>query len=207
MKNFQLNKLALRFKEEPTDDNFWALYQEVTTRWTEANVISKLANKYKLDFSEVKTAVEEKIYLVAEKYEIEKGNFYNLLSASVSNACIDLQRYCERINRNTISIETDEYDDYSLLNLLPHANAEDKIIEYLQKESDQRQLITNLVANAPEKCRQALEALAKYDFSYTDAAKHLNTSYPAVKRRVEKLSEYFSEEKYGHLYDYYTVAV
>ena len=56
MENFQLNKLALHFKEEPTDRNFRALHQVVEMRWAEDKVIIKLVNKYRLDYDEVKTA-------------------------------------------------------------------------------------------------------------------------------------------------------
>lgn len=210
MKNRKLNKLVVSYQENPTDGGFRRVYATVSERWTSERAIENLSRRYKLDYNDILGMALEKLWDAVDKFEDGKSDFYSFLAVAISRGCVDIHRKLKRHQGNiSLNYETDSEtsEEISLLDVLPCANAEDEIVEKMQKESDQLQLIANLIRKAPEKCRQALEAYALCDFSYTEAAKLLDTSYPTVKRRVEKIAEYFNEDIYGNLHDYYTAAV
>lgn len=210
MKNRKLNSLVVSYQENPTDEGFRKVYDAVVERWTSERAIDNMSRRYQIDYNDILGMALEKLWKAVDEFVYGKSDFYSFLSVAISRGCIDVHRSLKR-HKGCISLEygtdSETSEEISLLDVLPCANAEDEIIESIQKESDQRQLIANLIRKAPEKCRQALEAYVSSNFSYTEAAKLLNTSYPTVKRRVEKIAEYFNDEKFGNIHDYYTVAV
>ena len=210
MNNKQLKNLVISYQESSCEVKFSEIFEKVSEVWKRNKVLYSLARKYGLDFSEVESLANWILYETVNKYE-STGNFYNFLSVALSRKCINLRRDSAKYIDNEISLNTttnsDEDDsDNPLLDYLVCANAEDEAIENLQKKSDQSQLVAQLIDKAPEKCSQALKAYVESDFSYPEAAKLLNTSYPAVKRRVEKIATYFDANQNGSVYDYFTVA-
>lgn len=212
MTNKQLNRLVESYQKTPSEESFRKVYDVVMARWVKENAIQNIARRYSLDHDDVLGVALDKLMESIDKYKVGKSNFYNFLSVSVSRACIDLHRKNRR-HYEVVSFEQEfgqESEKYSetstLLDFLPHANAEEEIIETLQKKIDQRQLIDSLLDKAPFESRQALEAFVESDYSYTEAAKLLGTSYPTVKRRIEKIATYFDANQNGNIYDYFTSA-
>lgn len=208
MGNKQLNKLVISFQEEPSDETFMKIHEEVLAKWKKTNMIKSLGRKYRLDFAEVESLAYFKLQDVVKKYN-PSGDFYNMLSVSISRGCLDLWRgknsYDQEISLD-FCLDSDDDSDTSLSDFIPCANAEEEITEYLQRNSDQRQLIAQLIDKAPEKCSQAAKAFVRCNFSYSAAAKLLNTSLPTVKRRIEKLATYFDANQNGDYRDFFTVA-
>lgn len=208
MENKQLNSLVISYQGNTGEEEFPLIYKEVTSRWKKTNTINSLSRKYNLDPDEVESLAMKKLFEIVGSYR-ETGDFYNMLSVSISRSCRDLRRK-ENKHEGNVSLDLESNDDgeeaTSLANYIPCANAEDEIIEYLQIKDDQRQLIAQLTDKAPSKCVQAAKAFVESGFSYKKAAKLLNTSAPTVKRRIEKIANYFDANQNGYIYDYFTVA-
>lgn len=208
MTNKQLNNLVISYQQKWDERVFSKVYEEVTSRWKRENVFYSLARRYGIDITEVESLAHEVLYDISRRYE-DHGDFYNFLSKVLSGKCIDLRRKYSREIDSEISLHStvsEEDDDNPIIKFLAHANAEDEAIANLQRKSDQKQLIAQLLDKAPDKSRQALEAYIKSDFSYPQAAKLLGTKYDTVKRRVEKIATYFDANQNGDIYDYFTVA-
>jgi len=187
------------------DELFTDFYLELSDIWSSKGVIGSLAYKYRLDADDVLSIANIKILDVIKTFNTSQGHFYHYLSASIANACKQRAKENNKhAKANVSSFETSMEDDPSIIPFIPHANAEEEAIEYLQKESEQYQLLTSLLERADEKCQQAVAALSKSN-SYRAIAKQLGISHPAAKRRVEKVAKQFNTTEYGSIYDYFTV--
>lgn len=209
MSNYKkLNKYVLKLQiceSSDYDSLFSEFYRELTSIWSSKGVIRSLANKYRLDEDDVLSIASFKSYELIEKFDETQGDFYHLLSTSISRKLIDAaDKRNEHANAHAASFETSMEDDPNIIPFIPHANAEEEAIEHLQKESEQRQLLAYLVEKADDKCQQALSAFSKSK-SYREVAKLLGISHPAVKRRIKKVAKQFDSNKHGSIYDYFTV--
>lgn len=204
----KLNKLVQRLQNcesSEFDTLFTDFYLEIKAVWTRKGVIQSLAYKYRLWEDEVQSVADFKVFELIDGFDPERGNFYHLLSTSISRKLIDkAKERNEYANTHVEPFETSMEDDPNLIPFIPHANAEDEAIELLQKESEQRQLLTQLLERADIKCRQAVSALS-HSKSYREVAKLLGISHHAAKRRVEKVSKHFDSGVHGNIYDYFTV--
>lgn len=211
MNNKQLNNLVISYQGNRSEKVFTEIFEKVTEIWKSNNVLYSLARKYGLDYSEVESLANYTLYDTVRKYE-NTGNYYNFLSVALSRKCMNLRRDLSNYLDNEVSLnasvdnDNEDKPENPLIKFLVNADAEEEIVKRLQKKIDQRQLIDDLLDKAPSKCRQALEAYVESRYSYTEAAKLLNISYPAVKRRVEKIATYFDANQNGNVYDYFTVA-
>lgn len=204
--NKQINELVEDFQSTGCDIFFRDLSKTLTKAWRKDGAIRGLARRYGITEGEVMSIALERAYRLTNVYETGKGDFYRLLSRTLSNACIDELRRNKRHETVPLDSVKESDDDWDLLDYIPTGNAEDEAIEFLQIKNDQRQLVASMLDKAPDKCRQAVEAYIESDFSITDAAKRLGVSYPTAKRRIEMLSRFYSENQYGNLNDYFTVA-
>lgn len=209
MNNTQLNNLVISYQENKCDITFSEIFRKVSETWSQRRVILSLSRKYGLEYDEVVSLANNLVFELASKYR-PTGDFYKLLSVALSRKCISLRRDSARYIEDEVSLDAsisaEEDSESTLIDFLIHANVEEEAIENLQRESDQRQLIAQLIDKAPDKSRQALKAYVESDFSYTVAAKLLGTKYDTVKRRVEKIANYYDANHNGELYDYFTVA-
>lgn len=187
------------------DETFTELYEEVRQRWYAEGALSSLMNKYQLTEDEVLSTALEKLRTAIDNFSDFNKAFYNYLSTCISNECKNLasSKYEVRKIEGT-SIEYLIEEEPQFLGKLPHANAEDEAVEFFQKESEQRQLLANLLDKADEKSRQAVEALSKFE-TFHAAAKQLGISNHAVKRRVRKVAKLYNRNEYGNITDYFTV--
>lgn len=206
MNNKQLNNLVISYQESKDELVAKEIHEIVTSIWERGKVLHSLAWRYGVEIAEVESLANFLLYEKIKTYE-HVGDFYNLLSVSLSRRCINIRRDHAKFIDNEISLESsvnDEDDENPLIKFLVAANAEDEAVENLQRKSDQRQLIASLIDKAPEKCRQALKAYIESDYSYTKAAKLIGVKYDTVKRRVENIANYFDPNKFGQVSDYFT---
>lgn len=212
MNNKQLNNLVISYQNLSDEPSFSLVYEEVRRRWKKDNVLTSLSRRYGLDYSEVESLANEVMYDIVRNYD-RSGDFYNFLSSRLSSRCIDMRRRLSYRQEREVSLqssitEEDSLDnevDNPIIDFLVAANAEDEAIENLQRKSDQRQLIAHLLAKAPEKNRQALNALVESNHVYLQAAKLIGVKPDTVKDRVRKIATYFDANRNGHYYDYFTV--
>jgi len=177
------------------EDVFERIYAEASANWPK--MIPRLARRYVLDEHDVSSVAHEKLFELAKSYEREKGTFENMLGRAIRLGCIDLVRKRKRHESHYL------FDDFAKVERYTdrRANAEEECIEYLQKKYDQRQLVEHLMELADDKTRQSLIAFIESDFSYSNAAKRLNTTRKTVRRRITNLAK-FVPDNYR---DYFTV--
>ncbi|GGP13478.1 hypothetical protein [Oceanobacillus neutriphilus] len=187
------------------DSLFSDFYRELTSAWSSEGAIDSLVYKYRLEKEDVLSLANRMSFELIEKYKESEGNFYHFLSTSISRKLIDeAKKRNERANAQASSFETSMEDDPNMIPFIPHANAEEEAIEFLQKESEQQQLLAYLREKTDEKCRQAMSAFSK-STTYNGAAKLLGIDNETAKRRIRKVAKQFDSSIHGSFYDYFTV--
>ncbi|MFD1453269.1 hypothetical protein [Oceanobacillus sojae] len=194
-------------EESKYDELFTDFYSELESIWSSRRVIASLAYQYRLGEDDAQSIANLTLLDVIKTYDTSKGHFYLYLSSSIANAC--KKRAKENIkhaNANVSSFETSMEDDPKMIPHIPHGDAEEEAIEFLQKESEQHRLLAYLRGKTDEKCRQALSAFLKSETcTYNGAAKLLGIDNETAKRRIRKVAKQFDSSIHGSLYDYLTV--
>jgi hypothetical protein len=203
--NVTLSLLVKNYQITRNEDLFNEIYIRVSKKLS--NLIRMFSNRFYLDRADVESVAHFKLYEIVMTHDNTKGDFTKNLSKAIQYGCIDLvkkKKYIEA-HESLVSAKTDdEGNETDPLEHLASANAEDEIIERIQKNCDQRQLIANLLKDADENTRQCLAAYAK-SFSYLDAAKQLGgISDKTVKKRIRKLSLKYDANRMGDIRDYFT---
>lgn len=208
-KNQSLNNLVIKYRTTRDDFLFTDIYTEVKNRLRNEGAYLSFKQRFNLSQDETEPIVDDVILESIEGYKDigETYAFYNYFSSILSKKITDYARFVTREKRGGRQIsETIEELQISpeLRKFIPHANADNEDFDDYVKESEQRQLLTQLLGKADDKCRQAVEALLESK-SYNDAAKKLGISNHAVKRRVQKVAKLFDTSIYGDIHDYFTV--
>jgi hypothetical protein len=204
--NVDIKLLVKNYQSTGCESSFNELYRIATAKWP--SLLNRLAGKYYLDRLDVESMANLKLYQIAKSYDPSLGNFTNALSTAIKRGCIDLVRKKKIIDdhQSLVSANTDDEGNVQdPFENLATANAEDEIIEVLQKNRDQRLLIATLMIDADDNTRQCLSAYAETG-SYRDAAKLLGKNDKnAVLRPIRKLSRKFDANQFGDIADYFTV--
>lgn len=203
-----LKNLIARYQAKGEDEVFTDIHRLASVKWK--YFLGKLSAKYNLDEHTVSSVAHFKLYEAVVAYDDSKGDFANLLSKMIRNGCVDeirkdsdRQRVEDSINKYEKPNEDD--NEVSKLDQIAHANAEEEIIEHIQKSHDQHQLIVALTKTADEMTRQSLSAFAESD-SYNAAAKLLGITDKTVKKHIRKLSRNYDGNRFGDYHDFFTVA-
>lgn len=204
MTNEQVNNLVISYQEDEEESVFTELFEVVSKYWESNKVFYSLARKHNVEVVEVESMANILVYETVKKYE-PTGNYLNFLAVALSRKCSNLRRDTAKYFENETSLEETLGDDEDGSSLADFIITESNI-EYERKKDDQCQLIAQLLDEAPDKSRQALKAYVESDYSFPKAAKLLGISYPAVKRRIEKLATYFDANQNGSINEYYTTA-
>lgn len=194
-------------EESKYDELFTDFYLELESIWSNRRVIASLAYQYRLGEDDAQSIANITLLDAIKTYDTSKGHFYLYLSSSIANAC--KKRAKENIkyaNANVSSFETSMEDDPKMIPHIPHGDAQEEAIEFLQKESEQHRLLAYLRGKTDEKCRQALSAFLKSETcTYNGAAKLLGIDNQTVERRIKKVAKQFNPKEHGLINDYFTV--
>lgn len=205
----QINSLVVLYKVERSDIAFGELYDALVSK----RMVTSLARVYNLHESEVTEIVDDKLLEMIEKFD-GLGSFKNFFSRGVKNACIDFRRKLKRKYEHEESFDSSHYDrregervsnEHKLNTVTAETYDKEATLHCIQKSLDQHQLIEALMVNASEDTRQSVQAFANSD-SLRKAAKLLGVTDKTVKSRLRKLSALYDANRFGDIYDYFTVA-
>lgn len=203
-KRVSIEFLINKYQETSSDDIFYEIYSQVTKKWK--HLVKRLSTRYYIGEDEVESMMHYKLFEVVKNHDSSKGEFANNLSTAIKRGCIDLVR--RKTLTDQESLMHAKYDDdgneVDQLELLATANAEEEIVENIQKNSEQKNLLATLIGLADEATRQSVSAYAE-TFSFREAAKQLGgTTDKTVKKRIRKLSLKYDKKKFGEITDYFT---
>src|SRR5690625_1629723 len=81
---------------------------------------------------------------------------------------------------------------------------EEDAIASVQRERDQRQLISFLVANADDFTKKVVKSLPSYAFNYTSLGKATGVYHSKVSRALIRLAGKYDGNRFGDISDYMT---
>lgn len=197
MERSKLDELVTTYQRTRDENVFNEIYEALREKIPK--MVRKLAAKYWLDEQEVEWIINGKIFEVVLTHDPLKGTFENILSRAIRCGCIDSVRKKKRTEDKEFL-----YDDfYEIERQVEKIDGETEMIEYIQKNVDQRQLVEQLMRNASDKTRQSFIALVEADFSYKRAATRLGTSAKTVRRRIQSVAKNYNLPDDFH--DFFTV--
>lgn len=197
MERSKLDELVTTYQRTRDENVFNEIYEALREKIPK--MVRKLAAKYWLDEQEVEWIINGKIFEVVLTHDPLKGTFENILSRAIRCGCIDSVRKKKRIEDKEFL-----YDDfYEIERQAEKIDGETEMIEYIQKNVDQRQLVEHLMRNVSDKTRQSFIALVEADFSYKRAATRLGTSAKTVRRRIQSVAKNYNLPDDFH--DFFTV--
>lgn len=202
-KSVSLNLLVSNYQCTKNELIFNEIYRIATNKWPA--ILRKLANKYYIDEADVESIANYKLYEVVLTHDNSKGDFVHNLSRAIRRGCIDLVRKKKLKDafESLVPAKTDEDgNEVNPLESLATANAEEEIIEHIQKKSDQRQLIADLLSFADDDTRESASAYMMYG-SFGEAAKLLGTNKMKISRQIKRLANHFDANQFGDYRDYF----
>lgn len=197
MENRKIDELVAAYQRTRDESIFEEIYDVLRSKIPK--LVRMFASKYWLDEMEVESLINLKIFEITMTHDQTKGTFENMLHQAIRCGCIDMVRKRKRIKDNEFL-----YDDIKDIESQAEIiDGEIEMIETIQKKVDQPALVAKIMKSVDDKTRQSLAVFMSENFSYSDAAKRLNTTRKTIKRRITNAANYLNDIE--DIHDYFTV--
>lgn len=173
-----------------------------------------------LNESEIVGAYEDRFMKLLFKKHTNPINFVHYLSKSISNedkTQVSLAARKTRIRKrygwekNIADTKRKEIHDLNeMIQQIPSGGIsfEEEIIERLDRTGkpkthrDKQWLLNELLSKTDDETRRIVQSFVSNGFNYRKTARELNSHHMTVKRKINKLSIYYNETKYGDVTSY-----
>lgn len=203
----KLNSLVLQYRDTRCNHVFEEIYNTVSPVWR--RTVHSDAAVAGVDRRDMWALYEDVLLKVIEAFNPEKANFENFLNASLYNAKKDLRKEKSRLYRRELYgiMRGHGADEEGAATLDFESDTwvtEEDAIASVQRERDQRQLISFLVANADDFTKKVVKSLPSYAFNYTSLGKAIGVHHSKVSRALIRLARKYDGNRFGDISDYMT---
>jgi hypothetical protein len=202
----KLNRLAIAYKLNPSDDSFSELYHEAKHIFDKVNR-GRLVRSGWGDESDADGVFNAVILKLSREPDVL--DFTKAMSTALKNATINFIKSAKSYRkRNALTIDITNHDeDAPTSDVVDNYNLEEDVLSQLRKkEDDQRQLIVSLIdpAKVDNDTTLIVSQFPQHD-SITALAKALGMHHEFVKRKLRKLSRGYDANRFGDVNEYLAV--